>query len=58
MDAVIADDGQTPAGIRPIVAIGHSKELVDLQSIASFLDYLNDNGIAISTFDDVYPRCA
>jgi hypothetical protein len=58
VDSVIADDRKTPESIRPIVAIGHTKELVDLKTIEAFLTYLRSRDIAIATFDDVYSRCS
>ena len=58
MDAVIEDDRKTPSQPKPIVAIGHTKEVVDLETIESFLAYLRSRDIPISTFDDVYRTCA
>jgi hypothetical protein len=56
--AVIADDRRTPTTFKPLVAIGHSKELVDFETISSLLSWLADNRIGVSTFEDVYARCA
>jgi hypothetical protein len=53
---VIREDGKKPAVYRPVVAIGHTKDLVDLVTIDSFLSFLGMNGIAVSTFADVYPK--
>ncbi len=57
MDTLIKEDQQDPRILRPIVAIGHTKELVDFEIVDSFLSYLRQNDIKISTFKDVYDRC-
>jgi hypothetical protein len=57
MDAVIREDQENPAGFRPIVAIGHTKDLVDIETIDSLLSYLEDREIRISTFGMVYEKC-
>jgi len=36
-DAVIKEDKQSPTLFRPIVAIGHTKDLVDFDTVESFL---------------------
>jgi peptidoglycan/xylan/chitin deacetylase (PgdA/CDA1 family) len=56
-DHAIADDKQQPELFRPMVAIGHSKDLVDFRTVESFLAYLERKGIAVSTFKGAYPRC-
>jgi hypothetical protein len=58
VEAVIDDDRRSPDSIKPIVAIGHTKELVDIQTIDRFLAYLKSSGVAISTFEQVYAQCA
>lgn len=57
VDTVIKEDQQNPTSFRPIVAIGHTKELVDFETVESFLSYLGRKGIAVSTFEEVYDRC-
>ena len=57
VDAVIQEDRQDPTLFRPIVAIGHTKELVDIETVESFLSYLEQKGIAVSTFERAYQRC-
>lgn len=57
MDTVIREDQQNPTSYRPIVAIGHTKDLVDFETVESFLSYLGRKGIAVSTFEEVYRRC-
>lgn len=57
MDKVIQEDQQDPTSFKPIVAIGHTKDLVDFETVKKFLDYLNEKGINIATFEGVYPKC-
>jgi hypothetical protein len=57
IDSVILDDEKTPALFKPVVAIGHTKELVDLKTVESFLTYLDKKKIPISTFKDAYNKC-
>ena len=57
MDTVIKEDQQDPKSFRPIVAIGHTKDLVDFETVNSLLDYLGSKGIEITTFSDVYQKC-
>jgi hypothetical protein len=38
---------------RPIVAIGHTKELIDLETVDSLLSYLRKKNVPIKTFKDV-----
>ena len=57
VDTVIKEDQRNPTSFRPIVAIGHTKELVDFETVESFLSYLGRKGIAVSTFEEVYHRC-
>ncbi len=48
--SVIDDEKMAPASYKPIVAIGHTKDLVDFNAISSFLDYLGEHDIPVSTF--------
>src|SRR5262245_107917 len=54
VSTVIAEDRGDPATFRPLVAIGHSKELVDFDTIAALLAWLARNGVAVGTFQDVF----
>ena len=56
MGRIIREDRGTPGLYRPVVAIGHTKDVVDLQTVDSFLGFLRANGIGVSTFMDVYPK--
>jgi cysteinyl-tRNA synthetase len=55
-DQEMEKDLRNPAIYRPIVAIGHTKDLVDLDTIESFLSYLRAQGVFVSTFRDVHDR--
>ena len=57
VDGVIQEDRLDPKTIRPIVAIGHTKDLVDFDTVERFLTYLDMKGIPVSTFEKVYPKC-
>ncbi|MDL1984829.1 MAG: hypothetical protein LWX54_11685 [Deltaproteobacteria bacterium] len=57
MDRVIKEDQKNPTSYKPVVAIGHTKELYDFETVEAFLSYLERKGIAVSTFEDVYDRC-
>ena len=56
LDQEMAKDRRNPAVFRPIVAIGHTKDLVDLETVESSLSYLRDKGVPISTFRDVHHK--
>jgi len=53
IDRVMEADRQDPDKLKPIVAIGHSKDLVDLPAVDSFLSFLADRQIAVSTFQSI-----
>ncbi len=57
MDTVIQEDQKNPGSFKPIVLIGHTKDLVDFKTVESFLSYLREKRIKISTFKEVYQRC-
>jgi hypothetical protein len=54
MKRIIREDIADLKQYRPIVAIGHTKDLVDLQTVDSFLSFLQTSGIRVVTFEDVY----
>jgi hypothetical protein len=58
MDAVIQADRKDPESYRPIVAIGHTKDLTDLGDVESVLCFLKMKRINISTFTEIYPKLA
>jgi hypothetical protein len=53
---IIRRDRAEPAQYKPIVAIGHTKDLVDPQTVDAFLSFLRTNGIAVSTFEGAYSK--
>jgi hypothetical protein len=57
MDMVIKKDQQDPTSYRPVVLIGHSKDLFDFETVESFLSYLRQRKVNISTFEKVNKRC-
>jgi hypothetical protein len=52
-DRVIGEDREDPASYRPLVAIGHTKDLTDPQTVDDFLGFLRTHEIAISTFEEI-----
>ena len=57
VEQAIGEDKKTPTLLKPMVAIGHTKDLVDINTVELFLGYLKQNGINVSTFKDIFPRC-
>ena len=57
IDRVIQEDRKDPTSFRPIVAIGHTKDLIDIEPVDSFLYYLNKKAIIMNTLEKVYDRC-
>lgn len=43
-------DREDSTSFKPIVSIGHSKDLVDFETIRRFLDYLLESGIKVTDF--------
>jgi len=56
MDKVIRNEQLAPLTYKPIVAIGHTKDLIDFDTVEAFLSYLQENRIRITTFSDVYKK--
>jgi hypothetical protein len=56
VERVVRKDRDQPELYRPLVAIGHTKDLVDLRTVDDLLSFLCSKGIAVSTFIDIYPR--
>lgn len=57
IDAVVLEDLQTPPQFKPIVAIGHTKDLVEFETLKLFLTYLEKKRVPLSTFKCVYNMC-
>ncbi|MBU0728529.1 MAG: hypothetical protein KKE17_04305 [Proteobacteria bacterium] len=51
VDREYKKDQDDPSTYRPLVAIGHTKDLVDFVAVDAFLSYLRQKKIAISTFE-------
>ena len=56
LERVIREDEEEPSVYRPLVAIGHSKDLVDFEAVDAFLSFLREKGIAVSTFEAAYSK--
>lgn len=56
LERIVREDQGAPDVYRPIVAIGHTKDLTDPQTVDAFLSFLRTNEIRVSTFEDVYPK--
>jgi hypothetical protein len=56
MDRVISRDRHDPDTLKPIVAIGHSKDLNDLQSVDAFLSYLREKNVPVATFENIFSK--
>lgn len=56
MDKLIRQDRGDPESYRPVVAIGHTKDLNDFDTVDALLSLLTMNRIRISTFTEIYPK--
>jgi hypothetical protein len=56
MGRLIREDRRNPELYRPLVAIGHTKDLIDPGTVDAFLRFLHANGITVSTFETIYPK--
>jgi hypothetical protein len=56
VDEIIKEDRECLTVYRPIVLIGHTKDLQDLDTVDSFLSYLEKMNIPIRTFQEIYPQ--
>ncbi len=56
-EQIVQEEHKNNTVCRPMVAIGHTKDLVDFKTIKAFLEYLKGRGIRISVFEDIYRRC-
>jgi len=53
----IQRDQKDPDLFRPVIAIGHTKDLIDFETVDSLLGYLRRKEIPISTFRGIYHKC-
>jgi len=56
LERVIEKDRQDPKTPKPIVAIGHSKDIHDFQSVDLFLQFLHEKQIPVVTFETTFSR--
>jgi len=57
VERVLQEDRLTPDTYKPLVAIGHSKDLNDLDTVVHFLRWLRTNGIPVTTLQEAAARC-
>ena len=57
LDKEIREDKENPDLYRPIVAIGHTKDLIDFGVIEAVLSHLQSLAIPITLFRNVYDNC-
>jgi hypothetical protein len=50
VDRLLCKDQSSPETYKPIVAIGHTKDLVDTEPVVKLLDYLNSKDIKLTDF--------
>ena len=53
---VMEEDKRDPDSYRPLVLIGHTKDLVDPETVDAFLSFLRAEGLIVATFEDIYPK--
>ncbi|NPV84040.1 MAG: hypothetical protein HPY46_10725 [Candidatus Aminicenantes bacterium] len=56
IEEILKEDRKSASGYKPIVAIGHTKDLIDVGSVEFLLKYLFDNRIPVNTFRQIYNR--
>ncbi len=58
LEAARREDERDASTYRPVVAIGHTKDLLDLGVVERLLEYLDRHHIEVSTFEGVRRRCS
>ena len=56
MDKIIQEERKDPKVYRPIISIGHTKDLADFETVDSFLSFLKANRIEAVTFNNAFPK--
>lgn len=56
-EKVIAEDRKSPGEFKPMVAIGHTKDLVDFDTVEAFLRWLRQRKIAVLTLSEAGRLC-
>jgi hypothetical protein len=57
VERIIRLDEKSPGSFKPLVAIGHTKDLNDFETIRRFLAYLRNKRIRVSTLQESYDNC-
>jgi len=57
LSKVIDEDIAEPSVYRPVVSIGHTKDLTDINTVDFLLRFLNEKGIGITTLEGAYDKC-
>lgn len=57
MDRAVQEEARDSSTYKPIVAIGHTKDLLDTEGIEYCLSYLSDKRIPVVTFPAAYENC-
>jgi len=57
LDSALLEDQKTPHTYKPMVAIGHTKDLVDFDTVRDFLALLVRRGVPVTTLEKAYHRC-
>ena len=53
---VLREDRANPDTFKPIVLIGHTKDLADFATVKQFVAFLQKSGVGISTLENAYNR--
>lgn len=56
LEKVIREDNKDPGSYRPLVAIGHTKDLTDFQTVDAFLSILHSRRVSITTLEGAYQK--
>jgi len=56
IEKIVRQDKINPHIFKPVVAIGHSKDLIDFETVVRFLDYLIKRGVAVTNFSGVLQK--
>lgn len=57
VDRVMRKDEESPDSFKPLVAIGHTKDLDDFETIQAFLAWLREKKIKVSTLQEIHHKC-
>jgi len=57
VSSIIREDQKSPSVFKPIVAIGHTKDLNDIETVEYLVEFLHKRKIPISTLNSIYVKC-